>query len=73
MIIQVKVRRGNRKPEKSGTTLTVYTEAERVNNQANLDVMKQIASFFGVAVSDVRLLSGKTRTRKTVEVNTQGD
>ncbi len=73
MIIQVKVRRGNRKPERSGATLTVYTEAERVNNQANQDVMKQIASFFGVSVSDVRLLSGKTRTRKTVEVNTQDD
>ncbi len=69
MQIEVRVKKGNRKPEKTGDYLIVYTSVERQNNRANLDVIKQVALFYGVSAADISIRSGRTKSRKLLDVN----
>lgn len=69
MIIRVRVNRGNKPVTETEDGLVVHTAEKRENNRANLDVMKQVARFYGIEASRVRLVSGRTSRNKTFLVD----
>lgn len=69
MIINVTVKYGSGKPEKYGDILTIHTDKPMKNNQANYDVIKQIAAYYNVEVRNVRIIRGAKRRNKSIEVN----
>lgn len=69
MIINVMVKHGSGKPEKNGDMLTIHTDEPMKNNQANHDVIKQIAAYYNVEARNVRIIRGARRRNKLIEVN----
>ena len=75
MIVQVRVSPGKGSIRKTESGLIVQTMERRENNRANLDVMKQIAEYFNVDTSRVRLIKGRTSRNKAfiVDIEENGD
>jgi uncharacterized protein YggU (UPF0235/DUF167 family) len=51
------------------TSYVVYTYKPPEKNQANEDVIKQLARYFDVSKSQVEILLGKTITSKIIEID----
>ena len=68
MKIDVIVRNGDRPVEEAGGKVVVFTNEKRKNNRANIDVIRQLAKFYSVPVSNIRIVAGATRPKKTVEI-----
>lgn len=68
MIISVKVHEGKNKPEMKNEVLHVYTIEKRENNRANADVVKQLASYYGVEASGIRIVRGRTARNKIFSI-----
>jgi uncharacterized protein len=51
------------------TSYEVYTYKPPEKNQANEDVVKQLARYFDVPKSQVEILLGKTITSKIIEID----
>lgn len=68
MIISVKVIPGTGKPEISGEYLVIHTKEKFEKGLANRDIISQVARFYGVNQSDVRIKSGFTSRKKILEV-----
>jgi len=66
MIITVIVREGNKAVKSDGETFTVYTTKQRINGQANADVIRQLSRFLNVSEERIRILRGLRSRRKTV-------
>ena len=64
----MKVRPGTESPKMDGSTLIIHTTEKFEKGIANRDVVRQIAHFYGVRMSDVRIKSGLSSRRKTVEI-----
>ena len=70
MKIVVKVKPGSRQQKvvRSGDELTVWVHARAHDGEANKEVVKMLAAYFGVAKSCVVILRGATSRTKTVEL-----
>ncbi len=73
MKLNIVVQRGTGAIEEKNGKLMVYTNEKRENNRANVDVIKQIAKYFSVPQTAVRIVSGFTSRKKLVEVVTNGE
>jgi uncharacterized protein YggU (UPF0235/DUF167 family) len=49
--------------------LEVYTQEPMENNRANLDIIRQLAVFYGISTASVRIVMGSRKRRKVVEIN----
>jgi uncharacterized protein YggU (UPF0235/DUF167 family) len=68
MEIKVKVKKGRNKISVVGGTIIVYTSARMENGQANIDVIRQIANYYKVASSDVKILRGAHSRNKVLDI-----
>jgi uncharacterized protein YggU (UPF0235/DUF167 family) len=68
MKIAVRVKRGEGPIEEREGFIIVYSGEKRENNKANLDVTRQIARFYSVPSTSVRIIAGSGSTRKMVEI-----
>ncbi len=65
MRVNIRVRFGNGKPEIKDGILVVYTSAKPENNRANIDVIKQVAKYYGRKAGEIRLIEGRRSRNKT--------
>ena len=70
MIVQVRVVANSQRPgvEQFEQGLKVRVKAKPIEGKANEEVVKLVAAHFKVAKSSVRIVSGATSKRKTVEI-----
>lgn len=68
MIVKVLVKEGKSSPIMKDGVLIVCTTAKRENNQANIDIISQLSKFYGVSISDVKLIKGRTNRNKVFSV-----
>ncbi|MEM0155568.1 MAG: DUF167 family protein [Thermoplasmataceae archaeon] len=68
MKVNVKVHRGPARVSQSASGLEIYTQEPMERNKANIDVIRQIAGFYRVSPTSVRIVIGAKRRRKVVEV-----
>ncbi|AKA48184.1 hypothetical protein IX51_02675 [uncultured archaeon] len=68
MMIEVKVNFGKSPPVATDDGLIIYTTAKRENNRANLDIIGQIADYYSIDTSRIRLVRGRTSRKKTFSV-----
>ncbi len=68
LLVKVKVRRGNKPPEKKGDLIIMYTMEKRENNRANIDVMRQLSTLYGRNDAEIRLIRGRTATSKVFSI-----
>ncbi len=75
MIVEVKVSPGSGAILEKDGILLVHTMEKRENNRANLDVIRQIAAYYSIETSRVRLVRGRTSRKKTfiVDLEKNGD
>ncbi len=71
MFIEVKVILGSGKPEFSNGILTIHTKEKPEKGQANRDVIRQVAKFYGVPTTDVRISQGLKSRHKILEISNQ--
>lgn len=62
--MKVKVKVGSSDPIVSGDTITIFTNAKREQNRANVDVMRQLIVLFHTEQSKIRLIKGAKSTNK---------
>lgn len=63
--VRVKVRFGSGNPENRDDFLVIYTTARPEKNLANLDVIKQLAKFYGAKPERIHLTEGRKSRTKT--------
>ena len=71
MIIEiiVKTNKKETKIEKVDNNLyKISTKSPAIENKANLEIIKILSEYFDIPQSSVRIKSGKTSSRKTVEI-----
>jgi len=71
MRIQVKVQPESSKEEVvkgAGGGLKVYLKASPVDGKANLALIRILAEYFDVKKSVIRIITGKTSSKKIIEV-----
>lgn len=66
--IIVHVKKGASPIEEKEGLLIVQTKEKRENNRANMDVINQVAKFYGIQVQDVKILSGFSSRKKILRV-----
>ena len=72
MRIQVKVQPKSSKEEvvkDTGDGLKVYLKASPVDGKANSALIKILAEYFNVKKAGIRIITGKTNSKKIVEVS----
>ncbi len=62
--ISVTVSRGDDRVERDGEILRVYTREPFEGNRANRDVIKQVAKYYAVGSTSVKIMSGFASRRK---------
>lgn len=73
MRVEVRVRLGSGKPEFKDEILTVHTTEKLEKGLANRDVIQQIAKFYNVSSSEIRIVTGLKSRRKIIEINAAPD
>jgi uncharacterized protein YggU (UPF0235/DUF167 family) len=68
MKIDVIVRQGDSPVEEAEGKVVVFTNEKRKNNRANVDVIRQLAKYYSVPISNIRIVAGATRPKKTIEI-----
>ncbi len=69
MRVEVKVALGSGKPELKDGLLVIHTTAKLEKGQANRDVIQQVAKFYGMPSTSVRITSGFKSRKKVLEVS----
>ncbi len=73
MIIKVRVMSGSRGPFMENGILIIHTKAERKNNMANRDVIRQISQHLKVPESKIKFMSGMRSRTKVFSINDETD
>jgi len=68
-IIKIKVKDGERAPFILEDTIVIHTNAKHENNQANLDVLRQLSEFLHVDVRKIKIVRGRTRRNKVISID----
>ncbi|MGC9294636.1 MAG: DUF167 domain-containing protein [Thermoplasmata archaeon] len=68
MIINVKVKEGNKPIEQKDGYLIVYTNEPREENKANKDIIKQLAKFYKKDFREIRIIRGGRSRDKVIEI-----
>lgn len=68
LIVTVRVKPGSDDPRMEDGTLVIFTREKFERGMANRDVIRQIASLYGVNSSDVVIKRGLTSRKKIVEI-----
>ncbi|MGC8655474.1 MAG: DUF167 domain-containing protein [Thermoplasmata archaeon] len=69
MIINVKVKEGNKPIEQKDGYLIVYTNEPREENKANKDIIKQLAKFYKKDFREIRIIRGGRSRDKVIEID----
>ena len=69
MRVMVLVSRGNESVEKEGDNIHVFTKQPFEDNRANRDVIKQIAKYYSVPSSKVKIVTGLRSRKKILDIN----
>ena len=48
----------------NGESLIVYTKESPIDNRANIDIIKQLAKYYGIAKSNIKIKSGLSSKNK---------
>ncbi|MGC8574648.1 MAG: DUF167 domain-containing protein [Thermoplasmata archaeon] len=68
MIINVKVKEGNKPIEQKDGYLIVYTNEPREENKANKDIINQLAKFYKKDFREIRIIRGGRSRDKVIEI-----
>ncbi|MGC8546339.1 MAG: DUF167 domain-containing protein [Thermoplasmata archaeon] len=69
MIINVKVKEGNKPIEQKDGYLIVYTNEPREENKANKDIINQLAKFYKKDFREIRIIRGGRSRDKVIEID----
>ncbi|WP_337860902.1 DUF167 family protein [Ferroplasma sp.] len=69
MEIKVRVKEGRNKISVTDGIITVYTKAKRENGQANIDIINQIANYYNIGTSSIKILRGVHSRNKVLTIN----
>ena len=68
MIYQVRVEFNRDFLEMSGSDVTIGIKSKPVKGQANKEIIKKIATYLKIPVSEIRIISGHKSRTKIIEV-----
>ncbi len=68
MMVKVRVMKGSAPPSMENGILIVHTSKERRNNIANLDIVRQLSTYFNIPTSVIRLVSGMKSKSKIFSI-----
>jgi len=68
LLFNVKVHKGNNQMIIKDNTIDIFTNKRFINNEANLDVIKQLSRYYKVDQSKIRIVSGLKKHRKVIEI-----
>ncbi len=69
MRVVVLVSRGNERVEKESDNIHVFTKQPFEDNRANRDVIRQIAKYYSVPSSNVKIITGLRSRKKVLDIN----
>jgi hypothetical protein len=69
MRVVVLVSHGNERVEKENDNIHVFTKQPFEDNRANRDVIRQIAKYYSVPSSNVKIITGLRSRKKVLDIS----